>query len=378
MSSSDTYVQTVSDSKSFWKKALKLPHLWIELTERCNNNCIHCYINQPESDVNASSREINTSFIKDVLDQACELGCLRVTFTGGEPLLRPDLTEIYLYAREKGLLITLFTNGRLLDESWMKMFREIPPGRPIELTTYGMTVETYDRVTRKPGAFKEFKCAIGLLKENHIPFTVRMAVLNANKSETGLYEKWVREMENQPQPMYVTALSLRGRRDNPERNETIRNQRINLDKVMQLLYDTSDHSEVAIDFCRDFSGFPGTKLFNCGWGKDPAVDAYGRVQGCLLLRHPGFVYDLKIGTLKDAVENFFSIHRERLVTNSDYLEKCGNCSLFGFCEQCPAHSYMENGTLDTPVEYLCCLAHSHSEHLKQLHDGQNTLQNLVS
>ena len=75
----------------------------IELTERCDNDCIHCCINLPAGDAAARAREMTTAQVEDVLRQAADLGCLQVRFTGGEPLLRPDFEELYLFARRLGL-----------------------------------------------------------------------------------------------------------------------------------------------------------------------------------------------------------------------------------------------------------------------------------
>ena len=85
-----------------------------ELTERCNNACIHCCINQMEHDAGLAAREMDTGFVKDLLQQAADLGCLSVRFAGGEPLLRSDFTDLYLFARRLGLRVVLFTNARLI------------------------------------------------------------------------------------------------------------------------------------------------------------------------------------------------------------------------------------------------------------------------
>src|SRR5512137_1301434 len=92
------YVVKLKSSQAPSSSSL-LGHLDIELTERCNNACIHCYINQPEHDAGARSREMNTAFIKEILQQSADLGCLTIRFTGGEPLLRNDFTELYFFAR---------------------------------------------------------------------------------------------------------------------------------------------------------------------------------------------------------------------------------------------------------------------------------------
>ena len=100
------------------------------------------------------------------------------------------------------------------------------------------------------------------------------------------------------------------------------------------------------------------------------MDAYGYLQPCLLLRHPDVVYDLKTGSLKDAMTNFFPKIREMRASNPDYLARCARCFLKGLCEQCPAKSWMEYGTLDTPVEYLCDVAHAQAEYLGLVSKGE--------
>jgi radical SAM protein with 4Fe4S-binding SPASM domain len=91
---------------------------------------------------------------------------------------------------------------------------------------------------------------------------------------------------------------------------------------------------------------------------------------CLPLRHPDTVYDLKADSLLDALTNFFPRLRETRATNPNYLARCARCFLKGLCEQCPAKSWTEHGTLDTPVEYLCQVAHTQARDLGLLQDGE--------
>ena len=108
------YSRSVTDLRSFSDKVHRLPHLIMELTDRCNNNCQHCYINRPAQDPDAIAREMSTDFIKDLILQAADLGCLDLRFTGGEPLLREDFSEIYHFSRKKGFQGSyLSTNARL-------------------------------------------------------------------------------------------------------------------------------------------------------------------------------------------------------------------------------------------------------------------------
>src|SRR4030042_1207561 len=82
----------------------------LELTYRCNNRCVHCYCNLPSNNTKALEEELTTEEIKKILNELSSMGSLWLLITGGEPILRNDFAEIYLYAKKKGFLITLFTN----------------------------------------------------------------------------------------------------------------------------------------------------------------------------------------------------------------------------------------------------------------------------
>jgi len=143
---------------SLWNKmknSRRLVSFDLEITPRCNNNCRHCYINLPADDKNAESKEISFKDIKKIADQAVGLGALWCLITGGEPLLRKDLFDIYLYLKKRGLLVSVFTNATLITKVHADFFKRYPP-RDIEITVYGVTKDTYEKVTRRHGSFDEF------------------------------------------------------------------------------------------------------------------------------------------------------------------------------------------------------------------------------
>ncbi|MBU0878945.1 MAG: hypothetical protein KKD55_04970, partial [Candidatus Omnitrophica bacterium] len=128
-------------------------------------------------------------------------------------------------------------------------------------------------------------------------------------------------------------------------------------------------------FCAKFMRPSGDKLFSCGAGcGGGCVDAYGNFQLCMMLRHPETVYNLKRGSLKDALENFFPQIRQAKASNPTYLNRCARCFLKGLCEQCPAKSWSEHGNLDTPVEYLCEIAHTQARFLRLLNEDEKAWQ----
>ncbi|MGH9373641.1 MAG: radical SAM protein, partial [Vicinamibacterales bacterium] len=86
----------------------------IEITRRCPLTCVHCYNNLPMSDHAASGAELTYAEHCRILDQLADAGCLWLLFTGGEIFARRDFLDIYTYAKKRGFLITLFTNGTLI------------------------------------------------------------------------------------------------------------------------------------------------------------------------------------------------------------------------------------------------------------------------
>jgi len=376
-----------------------LGQLDIELTERCNNACIHCLINQPEHDAEARAREMDTALVKDILQQAAGLGCLTVRFTGGEPLLRDDFAELYLFARRLGMQVILFTNARRMTPELAQLLARIPPGRVVEVTVYGMHAESYDAAAASRGAFAEFWRGVELLREYNIPFIVKQSVLPPNRHEIAEFEAFAATLPRMDKmPGYAMNFDLRARRDNPAKNRFIQTLRLSPDETVAMLARNPNYRKSMREFCGKFMGPPGDKLFNCGAGHSTCVDAYGKAQMCMGLRDPGMVYDLTpqppslqgkgenqespaspslrgkgaggLG-LRYALTEFFPRLREMRATNPDYLNRCARCFLKGLCEQCPAKSWQEHGTLDTPVEYLCEVAHAQARYLGLVAENEN-------
>jgi len=371
-----TYISKIrSDQYSLWKDGSPLlGRLDIELTERCNNNCIHCCINLPADDQAAREKELSTADIQEILKETALLGCFTVRFTGGEPLLRDDFEELYLFARKQGLKVLLFTNATLITPHLAELFTRIPPLELIEITVYGMKKESYEAVTRAPGSFKAAWRGINLLLEKKVPFVVKSALLPPNKGEMEEFEIWAATIPwmDKP-PSYSMFFDLRNRRDSEAKNRLIESMRLSPEEGLRVLTRNPEKYRKSMrEFCSKFTKPPGNKLFSCGAGTGGGcVDAYGNFQPCLPLRHPDTVYDLKKDSLRDALTCFFPDMRERKAENPYYLARCARCFLKGLCEQCPAKSWMEHGTLDTPVEYLCKVAHAQARYLGLVNEGEN-------
>ncbi len=345
----------------------------MELTERCNNNCAHCYINLPAADPVAIKKEIKTSEVKEILREAASLGCLDICFTGGEPLLRDDFEEIYLFARQAGFRVMIVTNGTLITSQLAKLFKRIPPLRKIEVSVYGIECESYEAISRVSGSFDAFQQGMQMLLDNHVPFVARAAMHPVHVENLQAFEAWVKKIPwMDTAQATITPLYLRCRDEQVERNDAIRRLRLPPSKLLAVeARKTAEYIQGLKMFCAQFCRIPGEALFSCGAGMGKgSVDAYGNFQLCLLLRHSQTVYNLKQGTLADGLAHFFPKVREMKATDPQYLERCANCFLRSLCEQCPAISWMENRKIDGWIEYYCELTHAQARLIGLLQDGE--------
>lgn len=340
----------------------------LEITARCNNNCRHCYINLPAQDKRAENKELSLSEIKKIIDQAVSLGALWCLITGGEPLLKKDFFDIYLYLKKKGLLISVFTNATLITNKHIDFFSKYPP-RDIEVTVYGVTKETYERVARTPGSFIAFKRGLNLLLKNNIKVRFKAMALRSNINELPQISRFCRKI-TKDYFRFDPFLHLRFDR-NLKRNKEIRSERLFAEEIVAIEKADSERFSALEKGC-DKLIMPGSKhincdhLFHCGTGNGSFTVSYdGKYRLCSSLWHKDCVYDLKNGKLKDAWENFVPKVRAMRSNRKEFLEKCRKCPIINLCIWCPAHAHLETGKLDQPVEYFCKVAHARQEALKK-------------
>ena len=146
-----------------------------ELTPKCNLNCIHCYLQNVHS-----AEQLNYEEITKILDILYEKGILFLTLTGGEILLRKDFLDIYLYAKKRGFLVELFSNGLLFSDDIINVLQKYPP-LYIDITLYGACEETYRKVTKIHGAFDKVLANCRKIKKCWHKFIITIADYQRNR-----------------------------------------------------------------------------------------------------------------------------------------------------------------------------------------------------
>ena len=329
----------------------------IELTERCNLRCEHCYIHDPARDSELEAKELTTEQWYRVFDELAEAGCLWMTWTGGEILFRSDFVTLYRYAKAKGFLITLFTNGTLMRPELVDLLREWYP-QCVEITLYGMSGETYEKVTGVRRAFKRAIETIEGLALAGIPLRLKTVVMKLNRHE-------LRAMYD-----YAASLGIDFRHDGVLRptfhGKDINELRLTAAEVVALDFMRPTAAEsfmtaykMSADAAVANPLYDSGRLYNCGASfRSFHIDPYGQLTGCHMVREPG--YDLRKGTFQDGWDRFLANMRSVRVTKD---LPCYQCELVGLCQRCPAFSQLENADPETVVEYACIVAHLRAERL---------------
>lgn len=339
----------------------------LEITARCNQNCRHCYINLPAGDKKAQEAELTLEEIDRIAREAVELGALWCLITGGEPLLRKDFFDIYMCLKKKGLLVSVFTNATLLDRDHIELFKRYPP-RDIEVSVYGVTPETYESVTHKPGSFAAFERGMDLLLNGGIKVRLKAMALRSNVHELPRISEYCRRI-TKDYSRFDPLLHLRFDGD-AGRNEEIRAERLSPEEIVAIERADPERSESMEKDCDklimpESSHLGCNHLFHCGTGiSDFCVSHDGKLRLCSSLWHPDCVYDLRQGSLREAWSKFVPRVRDMRSDREEFLDKCRRCRIINLCLWCPAHSHLETGEMDSVVDYFCRVAHARAEVLR--------------
>lgn len=363
-----TFDQSRLREKSKTKR--NLSYFDMELTARCNNDCRHCYVNLPAGDIDAKKDELTFDEIKNIVDEVVALEAMDCLLSGGEPLLREDFPDIYLYLKKKGIRVTIFTNATLINQDYIKLFKRYPP-REIEVTVYGITKETYGRVTRRPGNFDAFMRGVKLFDESGLKVRYKAMAIRSNYHEIPEIREFSLK-RTVGHYRFDPHLHLRYDGD-PVRNEIIKSERLTPEEVVALEQSDPERSLAMIDDCKNLimpeltDRIKGNNIFRCYPGTQTfSISHNGILRLCGPFCRPDLGYDLRKGSVTDAWLNFVPKISYMESDRPEFLENCRTCPIVNLCIWCPANTYLETGDVDAHVDFFCKLAHAREKGLKEL------------
>lgn len=321
------------------------PHLTsfqIELTSRCNERCIHCYIPHKYK-----LYDITPELYYSVLDQLKEMNVLNVTLSGGEPMLHPQFIEFLKAAQKYDFSVNILSNLTLLNDDIVAAMKSTRLSS-VQVSLYSMIPEHHDAITTVKGSFEKTKNAILKLIENDIPLQISCPTMKANKDDYGDVLKWAHEHKVRAVTDYIMMAEYDGETENLK-------NRLSLDEVgkviKDIISDDTDYQNEILkpDFeehCNELQNNPEGRV--CGVGiSSCCMVANGNVYPCAGWQSY-ICGNLTENSLKDIWDNSPKMLYLRNLRKKDFKE-CSTCKDQSFCAMCMVRNANESPTAN-PLE----------------------------
>lgn len=309
-----------------------------EVTYECNLSCSHC--------LSASGRrsplELTTDEGFQLIDQLSSLKVFQINFGGGEPFLRGDFVDLVQYARRKGIVTCISTNGTLLDKDLIKYLKQDEAGPLfLQVSLDGASAEVNDRI-RGSGVFEQVCRSISLLAEEGIKFSLNSVLTRVNYGELNELYRFAK----------FNGAQLRLSRFRPTGRGKVNWSQLHLNKEQLLELSmwlnafnevltgdsffsitTEDRQRLGLNMC-------GAAKFTC------SISPEGKVYPCAFLQDEEFTAgDIRREPVSHIWRNstIFELFRQMKV------DSCKTCSRFEQCHGgCPAVAYYLTNSLNEP------------------------------
>lgn len=333
------------------QKSPRLGNLQFELTSRCNERCIHCYI--PNGKKNTGF-DMSFENFKYILDQYVDMGGLCVTLSGGEALMNKDILKMLEYCREKDLQISLLTNLISLKDEQIPVLKEVNLSL-IQVSLYSMNPDIHDQITTVHGSFNKTKAAIEKLFASDIPVQISCPVMKANKDGYDEVMKYAQSMRMKAQTDYI----MMAQADLDTSNLA---NRISLEETEKVIRDIM---ELDIDYQKEtlaqeplssISEEQFAEMPLCGAGlNDLCVTVNGDIYPCAGWQ--GFIVgNVFKESLQSIWENSPKLEQIRKIKQKDF-PKCQKCEARDYCNMCLVRNYNEsNGDMFKINDHFCKVA----------------------
>lgn len=165
----------------------QLTSVHIEITSKCNERCIHCYLPHEEK-----VKSIDSSLFYSILEQCKNMNVLHLTVSGGEPMLHKDFCNFLKKCNEYEFSINVLSNLTLLDKKTLEEMKRNPL-LGVQVSLYSMNPSIHDEITKRKGSFEKTKSAILQLIENNIPLQISCPIMRQNKNCYRDVVQWARK-----------------------------------------------------------------------------------------------------------------------------------------------------------------------------------------
>jgi MoaA/NifB/PqqE/SkfB family radical SAM enzyme len=317
--------------------------LQIELTSRCNERCVHCYIPHGEK-----TRSMDSALLFRIIEQCADMGVQKIVFSGGEPMLHPDFVAALEAAAARNLKIEVFSNLTLLNASIAERLKAAAAS--VQTSLYSMDNAIHDSVTQMPGSCEKTKQGIQTLIDHGIAVFVSCPLMTYNKDSYPGVLEFARVQGVHVAPnTFITAQSGGGRENLA--------YRLSVDQALDVIRSIlkNDSAYNAERFLPDYAG-NGSAL--------PCVQEICAAFLCInaqgeALPSPGWHYvlgNLNTQTLRDVWEHSPELLKVRALGDLRNFPRCASCADIQFCGMSLEENANETGNPLVIPPDICRLA----------------------
>ena len=328
-----------------------------ELSPCCNMDCRMCYVRKSRKEVQDAGGEIPAEKWLSMAEECRNAGTLFLLLTGGEPFLYPGFRELYQELAKMGFMISINTNGTMITEDTVSWLKENPPAR-MNITLYGASNKTYERLCRNPQGYTQTVNAVRMLKQAGISVKLNASMTPYNISDLDGIYRTAEELD-----VYVQAAAYmyppvrkdeanvgHGDRFSAEeagkweaeidrRRLTPEQYRSRVEAIRRNILDKSSS---------DPAGEKNTgEPMRCRAGKTSFwINWKGEMSSCGMMVEP-VTFPFRDGLI---------MAWEELREKSEKIllpAGCSQCSMKDLCSICGASVYAEMGKFDAIPRYLC-------------------------
>lgn len=329
-----------------------------ELSPVCNFNCRMCYVRKSWKEVQQSPKPMMTC--GQWLNLAKELkeeGMLYLLLTGGEPFLWPDFWKLYTELGRMGFLISINSNGSLIDEDAVRRLKKNPPAR-INITLYGASDETYEALCQAKGMFSKVDRAITKLKEAKIAVKLNCSLTPHNAGDLEKIVAYAKErgllleVATYMFPPLRRDVSMIGKNERftPEEAAYYNMKRYRLQYGDEMYHEYLEKLAAGIapppgldESCID----PLDGKVRCRAGKASFWITWdGYLTPCGMMDEPKL--DVTGRSFKESWNRLIAVSEQVTLTGV-----CRTCSNNKICHSCAAAALAETGTFSGIPRYLC-------------------------
>ena len=310
-----------------------------ELTQRCNFNCEMCYVHDCTKKTDSLSAE---DWI-ELARQAKDAGTVFLLLTGGEPLLREDFEEIYRALSKMGFLISINTNGSLI-EKYTELFNELPPTR-INISLYGADNSAYKRLCRND-SFDKVINSIQKMKDLGIALRLNTIFTPENISEYKKIADISKELSIPLKPTTYTYPSVRIGSENKDSRFSPEKAAEYIALIDEYRFDKDFYLKRAKNITLLPEG-PTENKVRCRAGRASFwITAEGIMMPCGMMPEPA----------AKPLETGFEKAWQDIRAETDMIrlpEECLSCKYSGICNVCAAMCKAETGDFGKVPQYIC-------------------------